>query len=187
MTTIVAYRDKANKVIHMAGDKLRNNTYRKYPCVEPKIFGLGDSYLIGVSGCTKVHNVLAYMLNPSNFSHTIKDPMKHINVEFIPHVMLLLKQNDCLPGRDSQHGHHLSLLVAYSGKIFQVAEDLSVVETKQEYSAVGSGSDYALGALAALQEYDLEIKNKLKKSLQAANKFDLYTGADFTYHQVNYG
>ena len=68
------------------------------------------------------------------------------------------------------------LLVNASG-VYYVAPDLSVAEFKK-YHATGSGRDYALGALHALYDQDLDAEQLARQAVQAAVSFDLHCGGE---------
>lgn len=76
-----------------------------------------------------------------------------------------------------------SFLVASPGGIFLVSSNMSVSEFRQYY-AIGSGSDYAIGAVHAL--YD-EVKNPAviaERAVRAAMAYDNSCGGRITSHAV---
>lgn len=70
-----------------------------------------------------------------------------------------------------------SFLVASPGGIFFVSSNLSVTQFSQYY-AVGSGASYALGALHALYDQDLDAETLARRACEAAIAFDIYCGGD---------
>ena len=70
-----------------------------------------------------------------------------------------------------------SFLVVNSSGIFYVARDLSVTEF-DEYYAIGSGSDFSLGALHALYETDSDAATLARKAVEAAIAFSLHCGGE---------
>jgi ATP-dependent HslUV protease subunit HslV len=74
-------------------------------------------------------------------------------------------------------------LVASPGGIFQVASNLSVSEFKQ-YFAIGSGGDYALGALHALYETTDDAEEIARRAVAAACAYDSGCGGDVLVHHV---
>lgn len=61
-------------------------------------------------------------------------------------------------------------LVVLQGRIFQVHHDFTVTESARDFDGIGSGSDYALGALASGKSVD--------KALEIAADLDLWTGGE---------
>lgn len=76
-----------------------------------------------------------------------------------------------------------AFLLANRGGIFYVAGDLSVTEFK-EYYAVGSGCDFALGALHALYSTDADAAAMAHKAVGAAIEFNLYCGGDVQLERI---
>jgi len=76
-----------------------------------------------------------------------------------------------------------SFLVVSAGGIFFVSSNMSVTQFGQYY-AVGSGASYALGALHALYEQDLDAEVIARRACDAAIAFDIYCGGDLDVCRV---
>lgn len=63
-----------------------------------------------------------------------------------------------------------AVLVILQGRIFQIHYDFTVTESLREFMGIGSGSDYALGALAT--------GKSVKRAIEVAAELDLYTGGN---------
>lgn len=61
-------------------------------------------------------------------------------------------------------------LVVIQGRIFQVHHDFTVTEAEGDFNGIGSGSGYALGALAA--------GKSIEKALEIAADLDPFTGGE---------
>lgn len=61
-------------------------------------------------------------------------------------------------------------LVVLQGRIFEISFDFTVEESDKPYHGIGSGSRYAIGAMAA--------GKSIKKAIQVAAELDLYTGGE---------
>ena len=61
--------------------------------------------------------------------------------------------------------------------VFHVSSDMSVT-VFEKYYAIGSGADYALGAISVLYDYQLDAPTICRKSLEAAIDFDVHCGGD---------
>ncbi len=70
-----------------------------------------------------------------------------------------------------------SFLLANGGGIFFVSSDTSVTEF-QQYYAVGSGAEFALGALHALYDSDLDAETLARRACAAAMAFNVYCGGE---------
>jgi ATP-dependent protease HslVU (ClpYQ) peptidase subunit len=62
-------------------------------------------------------------------------------------------------------------LVGYRGRLYSVQNDFQVGEMTEGMDAIGSGSDFALGAMKALE--DLPPKRRINKSLEIAAHFNM--------------
>jgi ATP-dependent protease HslVU (ClpYQ) peptidase subunit len=67
-----------------------------------------------------------------------------------------------------------AFLILIGGEIFEIADDFSVTMDGKGYYGVGSGSDFAIGALSA--------GATIKEALKIASENDAYTSAPFIYH-----
>ena len=76
-----------------------------------------------------------------------------------------------------------SFLVASAGGIYFVSSNMSVTQFTQYY-AVGSGASYALGALHALYDQDLDAETIARRACEAAIAFDIYCGGDLDICRV---
>ncbi|MBG80025.1 MAG: hypothetical protein CMJ39_04845 [Phycisphaerae bacterium] len=77
-----------------------------------------------------------------------------------------------------------SFLVASSGGLFKVSSDLGVTEFKQ-YAAIGSGSEYALGAIEALWDRVDDDQDLARAAVRAASRLDVHCGDDVDLIQVS--
>ncbi len=93
--------------------------------------------------------------------------------------------NDQCDDKESPFGDlDSSFLVANRRGLFQVGGDMSVTEF-QQYYAIGSGSDYALGALHAVYDQDLGAAEIAERAVAAAIAFDTKCGGDTLIRNIN--
>ena len=74
-----------------------------------------------------------------------------------------------------------TFLVGFRGRLFQVQSDYQVAENRKPYSAVGSGTHLALGAMSALEPYDVSPRDKLRAALTAAATYCASVAGPFHY------
>jgi len=79
-----------------------------------------------------------------------------------------------------------SFLVVNRSGIFLVSGNMSVTQFN-EYYAIGSGGSYALGALHALYNQDLEAEEIARGACGAATNFDIYCGGELDLYHVRGG
>jgi len=68
--------------------------------------------------------------------------------------------------------------------VFHIGADMSV-SSFEKYYAIGSGADYALGAVAALYEDDLDATVLCRKAISAAIDFDVHCGGEIDIRVIN--
>ena len=78
--------------------------------------------------------------------------------------------------KEKEDGDLFSILIAIKGEVFEIDEDYSVARRSDGIYAIGSGADFALGALMA--------GSSTQHAMEIAASFDLNTHAPFiTLHQ----
>jgi ATP-dependent HslUV protease subunit HslV len=76
-----------------------------------------------------------------------------------------------------------TFIVAGRAGIFYVGPDMSVTEV-EHYFAIGSGAQFALGALHALHGTKLDAETMARRAVEAAIAFDTYCGGEVRIHRV---
>jgi len=67
----------------------------------------------------------------------------------IPSLKQLLVDSGILDSKPSDKEFELYILIGINGSIFEIDSDLAVSRSNMGYYAIGTGGDYALGALYA--------------------------------------
>jgi len=70
-----------------------------------------------------------------------------------------------------------SFLIANRGGIYMVSGDMSISRFEQ-YAAIGSGADYALGALYHLYDQERDAATIARKAVETAIQFNVHCGGD---------
>ncbi len=92
--------------------------------------------------------------------------------------------NDQCGEKDSPFGDlDASFLVVNSAGIFHIASDMSTTKF-EKYFAIGSGSDYGLGALHALYNTRFDATQLANRAVDAAIAFNIYCGGEIKLHTV---
>ncbi len=95
--------------------------------------------------------------------------------------------NDQVENKDSPFGDLGStFMVANSQGIFKVASDTNVAHF-EKYYAIGSGSDYALGALHVTYEQEDDPARLAVRAVETAISFDTYCGGEIEVYEVPAG
>lgn len=165
MTTIIGLQHD-NGCLLVADSLLTDGSGRKYWHPDMKKLAERGNFIVGTSGDWQFCEVIQHKWNPP--MPTAKDK-KDLFAFMIQKAMPTLRQ--CLiengytfdDSNDKKDGERFHLLIAVCGTIFDVDEQLSVTMSNDGVYAVGSGGDFALGALhAGADAYKaMEISAKL--------------------------
>lgn len=134
---------------------------------QPKVFRNGD-FLIGYAGSVRMLNVLRYQVQIGSQDAAQTDD-EYVMCSFIEAVREQCKDLGVSTIEDNQEQSVGSFLVAYRQKLYDVAPDFSVCSYADDLYACGSGSDIALGAMAALQ--DMEPVARIRRALGIAERY----------------
>ena len=86
--------------------------------------------------------------------------------------------NDQAADKDTPFGElDATFLITNRKGIFKVSSDMGITKFNQYY-AVGSGSDYALGALYNLYDMDLDVSEIARRAVHTAIQFDVHCGGE---------
>lgn len=180
MTCIAAIK-KDGKVF-IAGDRAGTGGYVQHNQSEPKIFQVGE-FLIGYSGCYRMAQIVRYhthLPKPREDQEIVEFIVTEI-VSSIRRAMIDQGANSKERGADMQGG---GIIIGYRGRIFRIESNYQVFGSNDDYTAMGSGGEVALGALYALRSSKESPKRKLKTAIHAANYHTPYCGYDVDVMQI---
>jgi ATP-dependent protease HslVU (ClpYQ) peptidase subunit len=170
LTTIVAYISKEENRVYMASDSVgANNIYREYR-KDPKILAIPDEnpvMLIGFAGSPTVIQAIQ-MANIAPPPDSKWGTMLGFIMGIIhPQLEPLFDTND----------FDFECLIAFDGKIFGIQNNFALSELVNNYNAIGTGRDYALGAMFACDKNPvLSAKDKVTLAIDAASENDIKSG-----------
>lgn len=171
MTTIIA-RKNDNGTVDLGADS--QSTAGNETSHVNKIAEINGQFHIAAAGRTRYGNLLKYIsvppLHDAEYESGNYDAFGYLITKVVPAwVEGLRDQFHGIPDQKEDWPDGVAVIVI-QGRIFKVAYDFTVVEADRDFLGVGSGSDYALGALAA--------GKSVKKALEIAAELDLFTGGD---------
>lgn len=171
ITTVIA-RKNADGTVDLGWDS--QSTGGGNTAYVEKVAAINDQFYIGVAGRTRYGNLLKYIdvpaLHDAEHATGNYDAFGYLITQVIPAwVSGLSKQFDKIPDQKEDWPDGVALIVL-QGRIFTVHHDFTVTEADREFDGIGSGSDYAIGAMAA--------GKSVKKALEVAAELDLFTGGD---------
>jgi len=75
------------------------------------------------------------------------------------------------------------ILVAVRGRLLHIQNNYQVIEYASNYTAIGSGRDFALGALYSTS---FSARNRVEMALEAAQEFDEGTRGPFIIEELTF-
>lgn len=164
MTTIAAVQTAHGWVIAADGQTTSGDRpfYSEYT---PKIICNGD-YVYAVAGKGSACDAIATLWHPppstppfAGDAVVYRDMAKRV----APSIRRLFDDNDITFADDES----FQMIIAHRGLLFQIESDFSVLLDKSGEYAIGSGAQYALGAIA--------MGAMPRKAVQIASRFDIWT------------
>ena len=134
----------------------------------PKITKRGNILIAGagsVMPCDTIQHVWKPPAIPKR-----KDLYSFVVAEVVPSIRLCLKDHGYVQDKDSEDDG-FQFLLAINGTIYQIDDSYAAYMRDDGIYGIGSGSSYAVGALAQGADW--------RKALQTAAKNDIYTAPPF--------
>ena len=193
MTTIVAIQgdgfavvgvDSRLSTIDESGFASQRSTMREG---SSKVAEVGR-YLLAAAGDVRAINLLHHAFSPpkplADLHGTGLD--RFITVKFVPALRACFEDNG-YSRPDSAKGSHVAehdstVVVVVNAVVYIVDGDYSWASDDDGIYAVGSGAQYALGAMQATRPRKFTVdsaKKCLLKGLASASTFDAYTGSPY--------
>jgi ATP-dependent protease HslVU (ClpYQ) peptidase subunit len=135
-----------------------------------KVF-VNKDYLIGFCGSVRA----GQLLYPNYF-----DAPKNIE-DWPTQIRLHYEENGALL-KDSETGdiHGANILIGKNGKLYEILIDFQMSEVSQEFTAIGSGSGFAFGAMEILKRIkNIKPEDKIIKALQVSAKYCCQVGPPY--------
>lgn len=169
MTCIAAIVDKKG-VGHIACDSVGSNSFTRSFYSTRKIFSVGN-VLFGFTGSYRLGQLLQYRLELPQ-AHVDQNLEQYMNIGFIDSVRSTLKDHGYLHVEDNEESLEGEFLVVFSGRIFTVQSDLSILESMDKFEATGSGEDYARATMHCLTAFGVEDSHLiLTEAIETATKY----------------
>lgn len=173
MTCVIGLEHEG--VVYMGCDSQTSYGWEKRPLAESKIFRRGQM-LFGVGGASLIGNALRYRLVIPQ-RETVGTNLEYLNTLFIDAVRKCFEEHKC---HDSEKENRFdgTFLLGYQGKLYRIEPNYAITYLADGFDSIGSGSNYALGALAALDPNIIHPKQRIQKALEIAIRFDMGTSGE---------
>jgi ATP-dependent protease HslVU (ClpYQ) peptidase subunit len=162
MTCIVGL--KSSGKVYLAGERGASDEDSIMHLTKPKIHRVGP-YVIGFAGTLEGQR-LAYAFDPPR-PHEDEDLDQFMHTTFLKYLKEFYEEWWVDTSKDAE----LSLLIGIKDRLYEHhASDMSISEYSIGYSAIGSGSPFALGFLYASPDFKNPEK-MVESAIKAAIKF----------------
>lgn len=183
MTCIVGIA-KDGKV-YLGADSALGYGYKKAKLDVPKIFELGE-FIIGISGYPRFSQLIQYSLNLPQQKSEESDMGYLINV-FVKAIINCIDANQFTSSENSD-GKEIpgsNMIFGYRGNLYVLDSNFQIVQTTENYAAIGSGMDEALAALKTMEltGYAVHPKDAIKTALKVSSYFNM--GVDEPFRVIN--
>ena len=135
----------------MGGDSAATEETRSGTRVQSKVFKTGP-FLIGYAGSFRIGQIIEHCGSFDDMLENIEDLFGFMVNVFVTKLIRELKRNHAVKIESGLYTMDSSILVAVRGRIFEILEDFQVAENELGISAIGLGSDAALGVLVSIQK-----------------------------------
>lgn len=166
MTCVVGLMHKGR--VHIGVDSSSIQGWTRRTTNLKKVFRSGP-FLLGYTTSFRMGQLLEHHLEVPKQTDDQTD-MQYLVVEFIERARKLMKDRGYSKVEaNAETGGQF--LIGYRGRLYSVQNDFQVGEMSDGLDAIGSGSDYALGAMKALET--LPPTQRIKKALQITAHFNM--------------
>lgn len=174
MTTLIAFQGH-NYAILGADCQITDGDRRVLSPSTPKIVKVGR-YLLAVRGDARPGDVLVYAWKPPAYDGT--DAVKFMGKRIVPSIIAAFKANSYDFEKDNAS---YGFLIAFAGNVFEVGSDMSISQNADGLYAIGSGGDYALGAMCIQWPFDdlSDATTAIQAALAISAKYDINTAPPF--------
>lgn len=162
--------------VYIGGDSMGITGNGALSMTDPKVFRNG-SFLIGVSGTARLTQLLHYKWSPPQKPDDV-DTHRYLSTDVAESIRVCLKENGYSSVDSNVEAHDGRVLLGYDHGLYQLDGSYAVVRVADEYAAVGSGEEVALGALYATQ--GKAPRARIETALKAAVWHTPYVRGPFT-------
>ena len=148
MTTVIAIQHSDG--VEMIADSQINSNGKPYFHSDMVKIVERNKYLIGVAGRVVALQAIQNSWNPPALSSAYKgSTYNFVITKIVSSLKMFIDESKMFTDKEKEDGDLFSILIAIKGDVFEIDEDYSVARRSDGIYAIGSGADFALGALMA--------------------------------------
>lgn len=164
--------------IYMGADSAGTADSRLRTREDPKVF-IRDNMIFGFTSSFRMGQLIQYSLKIPDY-HKDMTNHEYMATSFVDAVIKCLKDGGYAEkNNDVESGGHF--LVGYRNKIYNIQTDYQVAVNTENFNAIGSGDDLALGSLYTTHIFSPETPHtRIRVALRTAENFNAYVRSPFT-------
>jgi ATP-dependent protease HslVU (ClpYQ) peptidase subunit len=148
MTTIIGV-EYANRCI-VLGDSRVVGDSKIYSHPDMVKVVTNGNFIIGAAGDVRALQVILHTWKPPVAVAKDKENLFQFMIaKVVPSLKQQLTEYGLLESKSADKEFEVYVLIAFNGNIFEIDSDFAVSRSKSGYYGIGTGGDYALGALYA--------------------------------------
>ena len=179
MTCIAAIAHKGK--VWMCGDSAGSDASLSIQTrTDPKVFEKGE-FLIGIAGSFRMGNLLRFKFHPPAPVEG-EEEFEFICTSFLDAVRLCFIENGYAQKENNVEVIDGLFLVGWRGCIYCIYEDYQVATVADDYAAIGSGQDIALGSLYSTK--GKTPQDRLRNALEASAKYNAGVRGPFVLKSI---
>lgn len=180
MTAIAGIIDDRRGIVYIGADSAAVGgstiTQRATPKVFKNRFRGGASFIAGFTTSFRMGDLIRF--NEFKATYSGEDPLEFLVTKFVPELRKLFSSNGWMK-EDDKREKGGTFLMGFQGELFTIDSDFQVAANGERYGACGSGEDYTLGALWALERYEEDALTQLVIALHAAEQHNVNVRGPF--------
>lgn len=142
MTCIVGI--KSQNGLWIGGDSAVSSDNLVQTIADPKVWKKGQ-FIIGFAGSLRVGQIIKYKMKIPPIND--RKPTEYMVCSFIDAMRKCLKAAGAAREDKKEEEQENQFLIGFRGRLFEIDEAYGVCEINDEFIAIGSGTEYALGSL----------------------------------------
>lgn len=179
MTCIVGVA-KDGKV-YVGADSCGSDGYSKHVHNKPKVFTVGD-FIIGYTSSFRMGQILEHQWTPpardegnSDYDYLVK--------QVVPSIMSLF-EDQSFAKKEKGEIEGGTFIIGYKGKCYYIQDDFAVLEPKDGFHSVGSGTKWALGSLYSTKGDD-DVEKRINLAIEAAEHYSCTVQGPVVIKSIN--
>lgn len=176
MTCIVGIAEKG--IVTLGGDSAGVSGWDVSIRKDSKVFKTGE-FVIGFTDSFRMGQILKHCFIPPPFPENEDDLERYMSTLFVDRLREIFKEKGYAERQNDREGGG-TFLVGIKGRLFKIASDYQVGESMDEFDAVGSGAQVALGSLLSTRSI-MVTHQRLYAALHAAEYFNIGVRPPFNF------